>query len=40
MTIEEIAEAVLEKFEAYNLQDPEFERVLDELKKGIDNTRQ
>jgi len=34
MNIEETVEAVMEKFEMYNLQDPEMERVLVEIQRG------
>jgi len=34
MKIDETVEAVLEKFEAYNMVDSEFARVIAELKKG------
>lgn len=34
MKVEEIAEAVMEKFEAWNMQDAELERVLRDIVKG------
>lgn len=34
MNLEEVADAVLEKFESWNMQDKEYERILRDLVKG------